>query len=1527
MHLGDVRRHPSRPELEVSRRVVPEVRTAWDRWPSAPDEAPIELVEVYTDGAAEMSVCWPQRPTRAGWAAIFLAILPGQDGRLKHHWLGALWGPVVVDPGAPGFLGAHSPTAPVAEHSAALVVLKMVWEFMGPVEAADLYIKLDASHTVDVVNFAGRVSANEDLATKLRFLSAAVAQERRFACVRVPGHAGIPGNELADLAATLGMSGNATEGLPWDVIARPGRVPTLESHVLSLRGELFWADVLDRAPSCLSGAHAMPERVRTPAPMPRGEAGEARARVTLHLATANVLTLRPAQEEDGRSSWRREQLADQLAARGVSAVGVQEARGRSDSVKLVGEYLMISAAASPAGCYGVELWFHRKLGIARDAIWRLASSPRWLLVRAPIGRQDCLWLAAHAPSDEPLWWSELMQLVKGLNPDGLPLLAMIDANARLGSVQSVHVGAAEREQETVNGEAMHLALVDLELVAPATFLGGGTTWRHPLTGAWVRGDYVLVPLAWADACFEAYTDKDALLAIGTREDHRLAGLLLELGGAASAPRLRDAQGMRFNRAALKLDNVQEALRAAWEKVPAIPAHWQAEDAERALTALTQEILAECAPKHMPAPRKPWMSPETWAQVRAHAEARKRFFGAVRGRRGAEARRWLQAWRLAVVMTLAGRRGREGKPEMAADLERRIGHEKTRRRHLEVARLEAALRRAARAAAEAAKRDKAEWLARRAEEAADDCRPGAGAKLWHLVRGALTAKHPRAQQVVPIVRDERGATVQTQHHLEEMWEKRFVEEFLGRALILEPEVYAERMGADTFNLPTVVQEDRLSVTDWMQRLANAIAGMKPGRMMGHDMVPLEAMKASGPAYLRRLAEVAAATQWSQVPTSWRLGIMVPVPRKAGMPLGASNSRGVLAGSHPGKAVAKVARGEVAPTLREAAEDLQQGAVQHGGTDFPAHAVRLCMKSAKQRRRSCAALFTDLKGAFYSVVQELAIGACMTGEARKEAFRLAGLSEKVACDLDTLIEANVSVIQGLAVAAPWRRLLADWHRHTGFTVQGGRRIVSNLLGTRPGDPLADLVFALAFTVFQKRLREVVRDAGLMPTFLLEGPGLFQAGAASVEEMGLPSYMDDLVVMLEAEFPMDLLMTLPLFTRSLMEVASEFGFVINLAAGKTEAVLQLSGLGKSAAAAVLAACPKDEVAPATLLPTGGGNHLRVVTCYRHLGVKTAAGLSQQREIMARARAANGTLATLGKLLADPKLPTHARRHVAEACLETKILHGAGAWEPLTGSQARALEAATMKPLRRAAGAHREPLPGERRRTNAEVRVDLGAPPLNARLVAARARYAARASRFAPPYLRALLRGHAGSEWRQALLDGLREIKATLATKLDELPDPHLDPGAWEQFWLQWPSQWTALIRQYLQKAAATQPEADDLEREQTDEDWMCAQCGRCFASRRAVLAHARFSHGVRRTTGQLVVGSTCPVCGTNYHTRARVKRHLEMGALRCRLAAQSGAMHVHDPDAVREADDQERLLRRAARREGANPLGGPPPVRLPA
>ena len=112
--------------------------------------------------------------------------------------------------------------------------------------------------------------------------------------------------------------------------------------------------------------------------------------------------------------------------------------------------------------------------------------------------------------------------------------------------------------------------------------------------------------------------------------------------------------------------------------------------------------------------------------------------------------------------------------------------------------------------------------------------------------------------------------------------------------------------DDFSLPVVLPDAALTRTEWMLELTNAVWSAKLGRMVGPDDVPVEFMRAGGASYVRQLAAVAAATSWSPIPSIWHTGTMVAAPRKAGAPMGATNVRGVLASSHPGKAVAKVTR---------------------------------------------------------------------------------------------------------------------------------------------------------------------------------------------------------------------------------------------------------------------------------------------------------------------------------------------------------------------------------------------------------------------------------------------------------------------------------------------------------------------------------------------------------------------------------------------------------------------------------------------
>ena len=1468
--LGDIRGHSRCAGLAVERRVLPRVRAEWDAWHLAPNDEPVNRVEIYTDGAATLRGTWPRMAARAGWAAVLLALVPEPGGGLRRALLGAIWGPVVTVPGDEGFMGAARPTAPAAEHSAALAVLTLIArrpELLG----ATIVLESDAAHTVGVVNFRQALGSNVELAGRLRFRAAQLRSAAAgLYCVRVPGHSAIAGNELADLAATIGMDEGPSHPGLLAAIAEQPRAPLPGRRTLQLHAELFWTEALEgQAPA------AQPSR---PAPPPRR--AQACGHQELLLATANVLTLRPAEEADGAASVRRCQLADLMAHQGVHVLGIQEARSRKEFAREQCDYVMVASAADRAGNYGTELWFHRDTGVKLGDIWRLRSEPRLLVVRAIACGIDAIWLAAHAPSGDPTWWTRLAETVRQLNAFALPVVALVDANAHLGSDTSPFVGSADAEGQCAAGEAMHQALAELHLAAPATFLGGGPTWRHPL-GAWSRCDYVLIPHLWLAACVQTFTDADAALAIGFREDHRVVFAKLELAnrpvhlGTAAAPgpwaQPRDVWAK---------PEVAAELERRWGEAPSLPDYWPAQLAENALTAFSTAVAVAACPRQQARPKRPWISADTWTVIRLHAAARKSFF----------------------------RLARSG---AAGD---RVGEAR------------AALRAAARAAAGAAAADKVSWIAETAAELSEDWRVGAGTRLWRLAR----ALGPKAtgKPAAPLIRDETGEVVQTQDQLLAMWERRFAAEFLGRAYITDRDAYDRGLAQDAFQLPSVPDEEAIDVHDWANRIACAIAKAKRGRMAGTDGIPVEFMRAAGPSYVARLAEVARATQWSPIPVGWRLGIMVPVPRKPGVALSLAASRGVLAGSHVGKAIAKATRSALAPLLKCQAGDEQQGAVQHGGTEFTAHTVRLFFRRARLSNKCAAVVFADLKSAFYSVLQEMAVGACMPAADRQAAFVRAGMTPEAAAELSREILERQPVIQAMGAAATWQRLALDWHRHSGFLVRGGTRVVANPFGTRPGDPLADLVFAAAFTIYQQAVSQLVDGLALTPAPEVTGPGVFQPTEehAAPVAIGNPAYMDDMAIPIEAPTADELLEALPRLAAGLVQVAARFGLSLNLQAGKTEAVLDLAGPGRDRVRALLADLPTDETGHAALLPTPGGAPLRVVKDYKHVGLRTAPGLTQLREITARAAAANSASRALARVVGNPRYPSEARTAVAEACVETRALHAAGVWDPLPRGQFRIMRAAVMRPLRMAAGAHRRPREGEVRRSSRQVCADLGAAELAPRLAAARIRYAVRASLWAPASLRGLLRSPPAAAWRAALVRDLRGLREVVAPKLDDLPDPEAAMHEWEALWTEATPQFLELVRKAV-KGCLHWPGAlgQDSESDQGDLDddgQLCGTCGKVFASRVALLMHARTVHGFRTRASHCVAGSICPCCGKDYHVRPRLIRHLCEGRHACAQAAAAGALPPLPPELFAAEAARDKALWREARRAGVNLLCGPPP-----
>ncbi len=122
--------------------------------------------------------------------------------------------------------------------------------------------------------------------------------------------------------------------------------------------------------------------------------------------------------------------------------------------------------------------------------------------------------------------------------------------------------------------------------------------------------------------------------------------------------------------------------------------------------------------------------------------------------------------------------------------------------------------------------------------------------------------------------------------------------------------------------------------------------------------------------------------------------------------------------------------------------------------------------------------------------------------------------------------------------------------------------------------------------------------------------------------PTYMDDLVLTLSADQPPALLAKTMQATAALVAVMARHGLVVNFKAGNTECLLYLAGCGAAAARARLwEALPLVDGVP--VLGLAGGQGLRVVASYKHLGITATTACTFGPEL--EARLAGGRVATV--------------------------------------------------------------------------------------------------------------------------------------------------------------------------------------------------------------------------------------------------------------------------------------------------------------
>ena len=186
-------------------------------------------------------------------------------------------------------------------------------------------------------------------------------------------------------------------------------------------------------------------------------------------------------------------------------VGVQESRCRDTSVRFFRGYTVLTTAATPLGQGSFELWVSSDVAKIKD-FCLLHADPRRFMVTLPLHGCTSLATVRHAPDrhhgEDPIsvWWQETLDLLKRLCPSEVPVIAMIDANAEVGSEVSSFIGNKDAAPGTSSGSLLHRFRAELPTTPPATHQeptsrpdGSGTTWTHT-TGNWRRIDLVALPL-------------------------------------------------------------------------------------------------------------------------------------------------------------------------------------------------------------------------------------------------------------------------------------------------------------------------------------------------------------------------------------------------------------------------------------------------------------------------------------------------------------------------------------------------------------------------------------------------------------------------------------------------------------------------------------------------------------------------------------------------------------------------------------------------------------------------------------------------------------------------------------------------------------------------------------------------------------------------------------------------------------------------------------------------------------------------
>eukprot|EP00438_Fugacium_kawagutii_P031296 Skav201234 [mRNA] locus=scaffold4162:233341:238470:+ [translate_table: standard] len=1187
-------------------------------------------------------------------------------------------------------------------------------------------------------------------------------------------------------------------------------------------------------------------------------------------------------------------LEGQAIELGVGILGLQETRAGTSQTASTQHYYKYRAAAEK-GQGGTELWFSTSTPLGRcgshscffdpNQAVVLEASAELLLVRwHPRGQRALLFVAGHAPHKghpddvKTAWWSTLSSII-ARHSNNADVIMFLDANAALGDVQCDQVGNLDPETEETNGAMLRELAEKHALWIPSTFsdihCGPSATWFSSATTkpAGSRLDYILLPLHWRGAKITSMTLPDMDAGQSSLDHVAVAIFITQHAEARPARRALPHSQKHVDWRAVRQCRDRHIWNQIFSDLPQpswetdVHEHWH-----QCHGALTTR-LATLFPRQRSVPRKPYIDATTWAlRNRKQALRRQAALRSHLCKHLDEAACW-QVWNgrqnlhkaflngflWALRCQAAHRRDRDSLRQAQVDLKEALRSRRT---------------------------DFLSALAQEAEAAPND------QIYFKLQRAGLRSTRRIRDRPLPLLDNGDGNVAMTPAELRECWRQHFARIECGRKVRPE-ELHQLCIYTELVNYKTP-DENFLRSLPSLRDLESSFRRCKANRASGPDQIPPELCHYAARWMTHYLAPLfLKCSLYCAEPIQWKGGVLHEVWKRKGSTKSADSYRGILVSSHLAKCFHNTFR---APTLQwhaATADDLQFGGLPKRGVDFASHSLRAFLSVTRQNGSSSGVFFIDIKSAYYRLLRSLAVGPTCTQRELLEVFRAMDLPADLLYELATAAF-SPSALEETGCPSWLVAFGKMFHQHTWFHTRNGEDVTETRCGTRPGDGYADLLFNLVIGRTLRTLEQELVEQGLQTSITWNGFCDHRAlpGDEHVAPGLAVTWADDIAVMVHHDQACHLLEALELVFQTYVDRLASHGLLLNYGAGKTEALVLFRGKG---AQAIRQQVFGQEGSSITIQTQSHGElAIRLVACYKHLGVQIHASGFLLPELRVRVGHANTAFNRHRRsVYQNTDLSVAKRMQIFRACVLSILFWNGGTWPPLRAKELRYLNGAFRRLLQRLL--HRD-FPPEELHTWSDVRLFgfIGILPVADQLRVQRLSYYGRLVVDGPPVLWALLAND--QKWLRMIPEDLDWLYSNAQSAVFR-PSPAVPDGFlfWHTMMRDKVRCWKGLLRKaqaHARLQLCIQSEVDTFHRDfareleahhpslvptpllEIVEDatlFPCIPCGRVFDTKQGWAIHAFKAHGRKAPARYLADQQTCAHCMKAFLNPSRLYLHL--------------------------------------------------------